>query len=156
MSFQIFVVIPQTAIPMPANPRDWEKWARECSKLILLEEPLGSDAMVYRYWSSLAEQLNLTLLASLYQHGLHLEAGRQGDPDHVRAGDPRFEALQAELDLLESYWLAHLVEPFEGEPDEPAGEDSLLEALEERMRHLRRAIQLAIEKRATLFVEQPS
>ena len=140
MSFQIFVIIPQAAIPMPSNSHTWEKWARESSKVILFEETLGSDATVYTYWSSLAEQLGLPLLASVYTRGLHLDAIQD------------FHTLATELDILESYWQVHLL-------DEQAGQDAeaidLLETLKGRLSHFRRAIQLASEKRAILFVEQP-
>ena len=152
MSFQIFVIIPQTDIPMPANPHDWEKWARECSKLILLEEILGTDATVYRFWSGPAEQLRLPLLASLYQHGLHFEASHGSGRDSVQP----FEDLLAELDALESYWQTHLVDSAPASSEGSVGEASILEALEERLRHFRRAIRLALEKQAILFVEQPS
>jgi len=141
MSFQIFVMVPQAAIPMPVNPHDWEKWARECGKLILFEEPLGSDGTVYTFWSNLAGQLDLPMLASLYHHGLHLETEQQ------------LKTLEIELDILEGYWQAHLLDELAGNGHQ-AG--SLLEDLEERLRHFRRAIRLAGEMKAVLFIEQPT
>ncbi len=140
MSFQIFVFIPQAAIPMPANPHDWGRWARECSKKILLEEPLGSDGTVFTFWSSLAEALDLPLLAGMYHHGLHIETTVQ------------LEALEAELDELETYWLAHILDEPDWEETDPA---QLLESLQERLQHFRRATRLARETNAILLIEQP-
>ena len=139
MSFQIFVFIPQAALPMPDNPRDWGKWARECGKKILFEEPLGSDGMVYAFWSSAAERLGLPLLSSLYPDGLHLETPQQ------------FAALEAELDQLEAYWHEHLLEELARDVDVP---DGYQENLDGRLRHFRRAARQAGEMKAILFVKQ--
>jgi hypothetical protein len=114
----------------------FNKWEEQAKEAYLYWEPLGAGGTVYRFWSTIASQLGLPMLTSLYQHGLHLETLNQ------------LAQLEHELDDLQTYWDTHELR------DEPTsgiyGQEK--EHLRERMGYLREAVQIARETGARLTV----
>ena len=137
MSFRVYITIPHEEIPPPSDPSKFDAWLEECNKFSLYDAPLGADGTVYDFWSSIARQLGLPLITSIYEHGLKIESTEE------------LNRLEEELNALENYWKSHHLE----DPDpKSAIRDFLEEHLQERMEYFRTAVKLAKEHRAILSV----
>ena len=139
MSFHISVVLPEHLEfinQVPDNDDDLDKWIEECEKLNLYEAPLDAGAVIYEYWSKIAHDLQLPLIAAIYNNGLKLYVAE-------------LPALEIEMDKLERYWEENElagVEAFEWDQDH-AKKD-----LKERLNYLREAAEVAKRNRAVLLV----
>ena len=124
--------------PEDVNSPEFEQWEVRCLARTLYDNPLGADDTIRRYWSSPAEQLELPLIAAIYNTGL-----RVGGADLLR--------LEEELDRLERQWATM---DFSGEQKDggsapykdgsiAAKEITVLDHLRERSGYLREAIRIA-------------
>ena len=137
MSFRVYVNIPHEDIPVPDDPSKLDAWLEEHGKFSIYDEPLGADSTVYKFWSSIADQVGLPMIASIYNQGLSIK-----DPEEL-------DRLERELNELESYWKSHHLE----DPNPKSGiRDCLEEHLWERMGYFRQAIKIAREHKAILGV----
>lgn len=137
MSFSISVSLPHDEVPMPADSDEMNAWLAENNNYVLFEGPLGGDHTIYHFWSSIATELALPIIASIYNHGLQVER-----PEVLIL-------LERELDELEFYWNTHdLVDP----SPVSAIRNGVKERLTERMNYFRGAIKIAREHRAVLTV----
>jgi hypothetical protein len=139
MGFSISVVLPEHlefVNQAPDNDNDMDQWIEEGEKLNLYEAPLDAGGVVYEYWSKIAHDLHLPLIAAIYNEGLKLYASE-------------VPALEIEMEKLEQYWEENElpgVETFEWD------QDSAKKDLKQRLNYLREAVEVAKRNRAVLIV----
>ena len=141
MSFRIYVTDPALEVPDElyehASPEERDALFERAKASWIYEAPLGADGAVGMWWSAIARELNLPLLAGIYNNGL-----RVSQPDEL-------SRLDAELDQLETAWgLNELYQPeWSRWTDEKTKEH-----LRERMGFFREALKVARERGAILDV----
>ena len=139
MSFHINVVLPEHLEfinQVPENDDDIDKWMEECEKLNLYDAPLDAGAVVYDYWSKIADHLHLPLLAAIYNDGLKLFASE-------------VPALESELEQLERHWQENELAGVERFNWDQA---SAKKDLKERLNYLREAAEVAKRNRGVLII----
>jgi hypothetical protein len=99
--------------------------------------PLGGDGTVYRFWSGPASELQLPMLAGLYNQGIVAETYEQ------------LCQLEQELEVLQGHWDTHELR----DPDARSGiNGNEKEHLHERMGYVLQAIKQAKETGAKLTI----
>lgn len=119
MARRLSVYRREDVVPVPPDG-----WQVQDGAEPLYDEPLGSESAIRESWSTPAAQLGLPLLAKIYEQGFY-----QG----IRWSGEQLSTVTAELDRLESHWLA----------SEPSAE--ILSDLQERALFVREAVAIAAE-----------